>query len=170
MDIERLVVDTNIMDNAFMAGKEPCAKQSAGKVLFFIADSMNMVIALDKADMGDSPFILKEYRKNLGGYRYFEVYWMNLQGMQKVVYVQGVCSKEADKVFDDWGLQEEDRVFLYTAMGADKIIITEDSDFGVGKGKEQYKHRFDYITNDMGVMIFDANHFLDVKARSELSN
>ncbi len=157
----RMVVDTCIVDDAFLLQEDDELQRLCVKVILRIADHNDLKWVIDEAeDIKSGPAILNEYRNHLGGVRDFEIFWMQIVEREKIVYVKKLCDKEIDKKLDEIGFHEpEDRTFLYTALAADKEIVTEDSDYGVAKGREEYKSRYVYFTKDLGMIICDAKAF-----------
>ena len=56
--------------------------------------------------------------------------------------------------------EKEDHIFTGTAMNGDKILITEDSDYGV-YGEKEYEKVYTYMKTQMGLQVLTSNTFLE---------
>lgn len=159
----KLVVDTNIWDFAFLGydnlGKADRLKEDCSKVLFTIYRRKNTVLAVDYKD--GTSFILSEYRHKLSGIRDFEVFLSGLWARMKVLYIEPVPDGDHDKRLYSLGFHEaQDHVFVNTALAADRVIITEDGDYGV-HGEPEKEDVHTYITEGLGMQLFHASDFCD---------
>lgn len=161
----RVVVDTNIWDFAFLdcdnVENAESLKKDCSRVLFALSRKNDMAFAVDFRD-GNS-FILSEYRHKLSGIRDFEVFLLELWKRTKIVYVEPIPDGTHDVKLVSLGFHEvEDHVFVNTALAADKVIITEDGDYGV-HGEVDKKEVYSYLTEDLGIQLLHAYEFYRTK-------
>ena len=156
-----IVVDTNIVDFAFL-DEDPGLNDSCYKSIYSILEKPELFWVIDSPMEGSiGNRILIEYMKKLACVRDFEVFWMKLNESEKVKYVIPIVDLKISEKLNEMKMQEEDRVFVFTAIAADKFLISEDGDFGVSKGKEEYKERYKYFTENLGMKIMNSSSFLD---------
>ena len=71
-------------------------------------------------------------------------------------------NKNEEKHLKQLGFHEnEDHVFVGTAIHTDKIIVTEDSDYGV-HGEEEAKKVNIYMRDHMKLSVHTSRQFLDI--------
>lgn len=68
-------------------------------------------------------------------------------------------TQKHEKELYQLGFQEkEDHIFVGAAMNADKILVTEDSDYGV-HGEKDYQKVYTYMKDNMGLLVLESNQF-----------
>lgn len=163
MDKQYIVVDTNIVDNAFLQDNCPGELMSAcGSVLnAFVENDLLFIVWDDDTEIGSrSGFIESEYRKKLGDCRDFQVFIMKLYEIEKIHPVKPLYNEEIRQKLIETGFHEvQDHVFVFTALAADKVIVTEDSDYGVHLEPEK-RRTYEYLTGELGLLLFDAQGFV----------
>ncbi|MCD8059438.1 MAG: PIN domain-containing protein [Bacteroides fragilis] len=156
----KIVIDTNIwlkaMDTDFYNGNCDFA-------LHKIIKNPQWHIALD-----DRKCIKNEYDKNIYKYltepRRYEHYWKKLYGEQRVYYTFSKLDKRHKEQLKRRGFHEpEDQIFVGTAMNADKVIVTEDSDYGV-HGEPEKQAVATYMQGEMRLQVYSAEEFLKERA------
>ena len=156
----RIVLDTNIIDFAFLPEKSE-VKEACQQVVFSIRyEHSGFKLAVDNGTEQDpNSFILREYRHNLGGTRDFEKYIMELFRKRRIEFVvlrQDI--KLEERLYELKFHEQEDHVFVVTALAADRIIVTEDSDYGV-HGERDYEKVYHYLTEELKLNLFTAEGF-----------
>lgn len=160
-----IVIDSTIFCNSFLdngnASQE--LKSICSTVLFFLAsDENDYRIVLDCRKDNDAPegLIMKEYRDNLSGNRDFEVFYINLHERNKIRWVNIIENEKISIGLIKNNFHEiEDHVFVFTALASDKIIVTEDSDYGIDSKEEYHKCSFNYLTKKLNLQLFTAQLF-----------
>ena len=162
MENFRIVVDTNIVVDAFKEYDDLELRERCGKVIKSFVDKSNLMIAFDRPKSFDEHgFIVYEYMKNLGSVRDFQIFYGRLFWRDKVTYVEPADITEIAEKLDEIDFHEsEDRKFLATALAADKIIVTEDSDYGIPDDPE-YSKRYKFFTEEQGMEIDNSERFID---------
>ena len=149
----RIVIDTNIWVKAFVE-KELELDCIEAFSMFSVDDSM--VLSLD--DKGE---ILREYRDNIKNNRRFELEWKKLGQRNRLWYTTSKLDRRIIERLDELDFQEaEDRIFVGVALHSDKVIVTEDSDYGA-KGEEDYKRVFEYMRDMLGLRVYSSNKFCE---------
>ena len=101
-----------------------------------------------------------EYRKKLGDCRDFQLFIMKLYEREKIYKVKPLYNEDIRQKLIESGFHEkQDHVFAFTALAADKVIVTEDSDYGVHFESEK-KRTYEYLTGELGLLLFDAQGFV----------
>lgn len=161
MNKGKVVVDTCVVDYAFIGDtkeiQESCYK-SVSTILK--EDYLYWVLDYPIKDSRKGK-ILEEYWNKLGGIREFEIFIKEAFKNGTMIYVNPTFDDDIMSCLDKFHLQEEDRMFVFTALASEKILITEDGDFGVSKGEQYYKERFEYFTNTLGMTILNSKSFLE---------
>lgn len=162
MDNRFIVIDTNIVDNAFL--KENCSGElmrTCMLVLFaFIRNEQLFIVWDDDPENGNrSGFIETEYWNKLRHCRDFELFYSKLFEHDKIRKVKPLYSEDIQQKLSETGFHEkQDHVFVFTALAADKIIVTEDSDYGLHNEPDK-KEAYEYLTGELGLRLFDAQGF-----------
>lgn len=146
--MRHIAIDTNVLCNAFNE-QEPTHLH----VVTLVPNS-KIGIALDSCSE-----IRTEYERNVGHARGFQKWLKRLQERIAIKYVSGKLDSRHCAKLKSYGCHEStDHVFLAVARNADKVLITEDSDFGKGPKGSQAPHCYvlDYIQKEVGVRVFDV--------------
>ncbi|MCD7813321.1 MAG: PIN domain-containing protein [Lachnospiraceae bacterium] len=147
----RLVIDTNIWIKALVSEEYEI---DCAEALYCFLHDKEMELALDFN--GD---ILTEYQDNLQEERSFQKCMMKLKNEKRTHWVSSNLNKVHKNALISRGFHEpEDHVFVGTAMNADKIIVTEDSDYGVHQEAEK-QEVFTYMKEKMGMRVMSAEQF-----------
>ena len=109
--------------------------------------------------------ILREYRDNFprgcAEKRNFELRIINLYGSQKVLHVDSELTDTIKRDLKQAKFhEEEDWTFVGTALNASKIIVSEDSDYGI-KGEKGHERAYQYLTEELNINLFSAKSYLD---------
>ena len=156
--MQRIVLDTSVIDYAFLEQNTPKLKRECRGLVNHIAESDNCRYAIDKRyDNSAGSKMESEYRNKLGGARDFEKFWIEQKDKRgKVDRIDISAMKDENEI--DKGLdahdfptleQSLDRVFVYTAYMSDRILATQDSDFGVDPSKSEYEGVYKYLTDEL---------------------
>ncbi len=150
---KRIVIDTNIWVKA-MIDKEYHIDCDDALNAFF--QNKNFMLLLDYN--GD---IEREYRDNIQDNRRFELRIKQLEREQRKCWVDSRLIRKQEMDLYELGFHEkEDHIFTGTAMNGDKILITEDSDYGV-YGEKEYEKVYTYMKTQMGLQVLTSNTFLE---------
>lgn len=144
----RVVIDTNILVKAF------CDDEVDHRCVASSIASKKLRLALDYGEG-----ICKEYRNNVGKKQGFEKWWVRLHQIRAFDYFSGQLKNQYRSKLKSLGCHEDsDHIFLAVAYNADRILITEDSDFGKGpKGNHPpHSQALHYIQTTMGIIVMDA--------------
>ncbi len=150
----RLTIDTNIFIKAFDE-----AEYSMDCDIFVIGSFVSNPERSLTLDFEDS--IRKEYCKNLSSnQRFIKIYTaLELQG--RISFISGKIDKIHKDNLISLGFHEpEDHAFVGTAVNADRILITEDSDYGKGPNqKAQTPEKIQvlqYMSDTMKLQVLDS--------------
>lgn len=144
----RVVIDTNILVKAF------CDDEVDHRCVTSSIVSKKLGLALDHAGR-----IFKEYDKNVGKTLGFKKWWVRLKQIEAFKYFSSQLKDRDRSKLELLGCHEDsDHIFLAVAYNADRILITEDSDFGKGpKGNHPpHSQALHYIQTTMGIIVMDA--------------
>jgi predicted nucleic acid-binding protein len=149
----RLVIDTNIFIKAFDMSQYTIQCDSFVMGLF---NKENHGIILDFEDE-----IRSEYWDNLSTNERFIKIYTELEHQRRISFVSGKLNNKHKKRLIELGFHEpEDLAFVGATMNADKIIITEDSDYGKGPSREaQVQEKqivLAYLSKEMVMQVFDS--------------
>ncbi len=160
-----IVIDTNIWDNAFLGDNGEKLKGDCKKVILKFTSDNQLVMVVDSPLPGNvGSRILKEYRHHLGGRPDFERILIGFYDNRKLIQVPPVMDDNLKKELLRRGFHEvEDHIFVFTALAADKMIVTEDSDYGV-HGEIEKEAVYDYMTIDKGMTLKNSEEFLQCEA------
>ncbi|MCD8338310.1 MAG: PIN domain-containing protein [Lachnospiraceae bacterium] len=147
----RLVIDTNIWIKALVSKEYEI---DCAEALYCFLHDKDMELALDcKGE------IMAEYRDNLQKERSFQKCMIKLENEKRKCLVSSNLNKAHKNALISRGFHEpEDHVFVGTAMNADKLIVTEDSDYGVHQEAEK-QAVFTYMKEKMGMQVMSAEQF-----------
>lgn len=151
---QKIVIDTNIWVNSLVEAEYNIDCADALGCFFLDKD---LVLALDC-----NSEIEREYRDNLRDSRFFELRMKQLERENRKYWCDSKLNKKHKDELLKLGFQEqEDHVFAGTAMNADKILITEDSDYGV-HGEESYQKVYTYMKQIMGLSVLSSKQFVEM--------
>lgn len=149
----KIVIDTSVWDKAFL---EEFFDPDCSRIRSLIATDETYVMILDNQNE-----IMSEYRHLLGGEREFEIFLMRLENELRVEWVdQKIDSEHLKKLIELKFHEPSDRAFVFTAMAADRLIVTEDSDYGVMGINEQQRRVFEYMKAMMGLHVYNSKGYL----------
>lgn len=84
---------------------------------------------------------------------------MELWKRMKIVSVEPRSDGDHDEKLVSLVFHEpQDHVFVNTALAVDKVIITEDGDYGV-HGEAEKKEVYTYLSEELNVRLFPARDF-----------
>ena len=150
---QNIVIDTNIRIKAIVDSEYDLACDDALSAFF---QCNSLYLALDYNNE-----IEREYRDNIKNSRKFELRMKQLSREQRKVWGDSKLSPKDNNTLQKLGFhEEEDHVFVGTAVHADKVIITEDSGYGV-HGESDKQPVYEYMKNDMELSVLTAAGFLD---------
>lgn len=149
----RLTVDTNILINAFEK-YEP--------------DHMSVVYGFGAPNGPHLNYdmqgvIVGEYENNVGSTIGFRKWYQRLHKLQAINYCDGKLSNRHREKLSLLGCHEpSDHTFVAVAYHSDKILISEDSDFGKGPKGNILPHckALVYLNEKMGISVYDAKEAL----------
>lgn len=151
---KRIVIDTNIWVKAIV---DEFYDVDCDDALNYFFQNGDFVLALDQ-----NGEIEREYRDNIHGNRRFELRMKQLERENRKHWSNSALNKNEEKHLKQLGFHEkEDHVFVGTAMHTDKIIVTEDSDYGV-HGEEEAKKVNIYMKDHMKLSVHTSRQFLDI--------
>lgn len=124
MEGEDWVIDTNVFASACDADSD--AYLDALGFLDRVRTSHR--IALDYAHRDR---IMSEYRRTVGGQKYFQRWWREMERKGKVAYQDGVLSRRHRRhLVNNLRFHDDDLPFVAVASrGSSKLLATEDSDY-----------------------------------------
>lgn len=80
----------------------------------------------------------------------------------KIAYIEPIPNGNSDaRIFFLRFHKAQDHVFDNSSLAADRVIITEDGDYG-GHGESEKADGYTYITKELGVQLFRASDFCKV--------
>lgn len=151
---KRIVIDTNIWVKAVVDNEYEVDCDDA---LSYFFQNRDFMLTLDH-----NGEIEREYRDNIRNNRRFEVRMKQLERERRKCWVDSELTKKQEMGLKKCGFHEkEDHIFVGTAMHADRIIVTEDSDYGV-HGELEYKKAYTYMKEQMGLSVLASSQFLDI--------
>lgn len=150
----RLTIDTNIFKKAFDE-----AEYSTNCDTFVIGTFFGNPDHSLTLDFEDS--IRKEYWNNLISSQRFTKIYAALELQGRIEFVSGKLDRKYKEKLVSLGFHEpEDHAFVGTAMNADKILITEDSDYGKGSNARartpEKQTVLKYMVNNMDMQVLDS--------------
>ena len=149
-----IVIDTNIWIKAMIDSEYNITCDDALSSFFLYIEC---ILALDYKSE-----IEREYRDNIKNNRRFELRMKQLEREQRKCWVDSRLNKAQEAELYNLGFHEkEDHVFTGTAMNADKILMTEDSDYGV-HGETVAQKVFVYMRDQMGLSVVTSKGFLEI--------
>lgn len=85
-----------------------------------------------------------------------------LERESRKCWVDSDLSQKQEKELKKYGFHEkEDHIFVGTAMHSDRIIVTEDSDYGV-HGELESKKAYTYMKEQMRLSVLTSKQFLEI--------
>lgn len=147
----KIVIDTNI----FLHG-EVNHEDFNMNCLMFLSNFMQTKSL--EWTLDDNNEIMQEYQDNhLGNDKVFQAFLHILFTENRVVYRSAKIDNKHKNQLMRLGFHElEDHVFVGTAMHADKIIVTDDSDYGINDEPEKCQV-YEYMTNEMKLNVWNSN-------------
>lgn len=152
----QIVLDTNILVNGCNLKNFECTV-----LLTLFYKNERLIVAFDS----DNSQILREYRQNLCENEFYQKWYSALCQSSQVVYYSGKLNTRIKQELENRKFHElADQTFVAVALNADKVIITEDSDYGKGKEEKastaQKQEVLRYMTVDLGLNVMDSNQAL----------
>ncbi len=148
---QRIVLDTNIWVKAIIDEEYDLFCDDALNSFF---QNREYRLALDY--QGE---IEREYRDNIRGNRRFEIRMKQLERENRKCWADSTLDRKQEMDLIKYGFHEkEDHIFVGTAMHSDKIIVTEDSDYGV-HGELQAQQVSIYMKEQMGLSVLTGRQF-----------
>ena len=147
----KIVIDTNIWVKALKEQNWSCRSAIFG----FIGCS-ELILVLDNGNQ-----ILAEYYRNVPGRRFQQIY-LELHRKSRISYHPSTLPEVIHDELVKRGFHEpEDLIFVGTAMHADRVIVTEDSDYGHNPEKIDRKKKSvaQYMEEHLGLNVLDSNDF-----------
>lgn len=150
----RIVLDSNIwidgiLDEYFLA--------ECNELLELFIANNRFRLSLD-----DNDELVSEYRHMLGGNREFEIRMRELENNERIDWITPFDDSAYKMELVRRGFHEaEDIKFVNVAMASDRVIVSEDSDYGV-HGEEDKKEVYDYMTGKMLLELYNSKQFVDV--------
>jgi hypothetical protein len=145
------VIDTNILVKGFI--ENDLATMFSFIHAFFIDPEKK--IALDH-----NRVMLGEYSTYLDGEDLFQKWFVHLQHSNQIYYVSGALTNGTREKLLELGFHEEsDQTFVAAAINTDRIIVTEDSDYGKGneiKAKDK-QEVLAYMVDKLNLKVFDTD-------------
>lgn len=143
-----ITVDTNILVIAFIENE---------------VDYLSLVYQIVQDDLhichDHQGEIIKEYTRNLKSSKAFRKWYKRLNQNKTIYYCSSNMNKKFIKDLTALGCHEpSDHVFLGVAVNSDKILVTEDSDFGKGPKGDEIPHckALEYLSNHLSIRVYDA--------------
>lgn len=143
MDGDEWVIDTNVFAFACDADSE----EYLDALGFLDRIRTGHRIALDYAHQNR---IMSEYQRVVGGQKYFQRWWREMQRKHKVVYRHGVLPHQHRRhLVENLNFHDDDLPFVAVAsLGTSKLLAAEDSDYTA-----QVR---DYLRSALGVAVLSA--------------
>ena len=158
--MSKIVLDTNVW--VYALSDEEFEIESA-MVISEVAKRDDMQIAIDYEGK-----ILTEYERNIGAQnRMYQMYHKRFYEQKRFVYCSSNLIRKHEDELNRKGFHEpEDQVFVGVAMNADKIIVSNDSDYGIvvdEKQKDacQKKEAHEYMTQKMGLQLYTSRMYME---------
>lgn len=149
-----VVIDTNIWIKAIVDDEY---EYECNRAIMHFLENPHYNLVLDFENV-----IYGEYNDNLAGERKFQIWYSMLEKQNRQTWVSGRVSKKRKKdLLSRTFHEEEDQCFVCCAEKTGKILVTEDSDYGV-HGEPEKKEAYQYITEQMQVRLFTACEFCEV--------
>lgn len=150
-----IVLDTNVLIKGFLEGNADC-----NSIIYsFYTNKLNILVF----DITNTQ-IIKEYRSNLSDSELYQKWYAALAQGNKFFYTNGTLSIKIKSDLLKLGFHEaSDHCFVASAYETDKVLISEDSDYGKGK-EEKAKDKIEvlrYMTEQIGMRIMDYNEGRD---------
>ena len=94
--------------------------------------------------------IMSEYQRTVGGRKYFQRWWREMQSKRKIAYRDGALPRRhRQNLVSALGFHDDDLPFVAVASrGSSKLLATEDSDYD-----SQVR---DYLSSALGVSVLDT--------------
>ncbi|MDO4284052.1 MAG: PIN domain-containing protein [Eubacteriales bacterium] len=148
------VIDTNIWRYGFLHDEEyrmDCAN-------FLYAFIMNRQ---DSMAMDAGGKMLSEYNRNLRQDPEFRKTFVQLQRDNRISHVVSRIPMRHKERLRALGFhEEEDHVFLGTALQADRYLVSEDSDYGT-RGQKEKQQANQYMRETLGIMLRNSEEALE---------
>lgn len=145
-----IVIDTNILCKSFLD-----KDMMSASVIFDVYNNENIKVVFDYGET-----IMREYRREVGHEEFFQKWLRKLQDTNRIEFNDGRLDNKIKRDLINLGFHEEtDQVFVATSLNADKIILTEDSDYGKGKLEKAIDHLdvLEYMRNILRMVILDSD-------------
>ena len=146
-----IVLDTNVLKNSFDYQECNCSTIIPACFILF----KNLKICLDYED-----YIYNEYKKNVKNKELMEKFLKKLMAESRVIYQSSDLDNKIREELNKKNFHEvNDQVFVAVALNNDKIIVTEDSDYGKGKQEKaltkEKQEVLSYMTNILKMTILN---------------
>jgi len=156
--MKKLAIDTNVIVKAFKDRQpEHC------ELVYSVPRYFHLVLDYNQK-------IQKEYRNNVGLAQGFQKWWKHLQRKKAFAWAEGNLDNKHRCRLSSLGCHEDlDHTVLAVAYNTDKLLVSEDSDFGKGpKGSEPpHCDALAYIRDKMGVCVLDAHEAVELLLQPE---
>lgn len=155
-----LVLDTNILVKGFEDAVPSCQA-----VLYHLFNNYELKVVFDTCDENGNTVVMKEYIDNLGDSKFFHKWYKELHSSQQISYFTGKLTNNIrQKLIRKRFHEQTDQTFVALAIESDKVLITEDSDYGKGDkidAQEPEKQEvLRYLTQDLFLNIMDSKEGL----------
>ena len=154
-DTMYITIDTNILYKGFNVNSMEC---TALMMLFFYRDELILAV-----DMCNSE-IIKEYRKELNSNEFFQKWYTAISQKQIAFFPGKLSSSIKNELLKRKFHEPPDHVFVAVALNSDKIIITEDSDYGKGEEAKantpEKQEVLRYMSQDLGLTVMNSKEGL----------
>lgn len=148
-----IVIDTNIWIGA-MANDEYFDINASDAFYKFIGNN-SLCLGLDYDGK-----ILEEYRDNLRHNRKFQLELQRLMQRNRCIYFSSKLSSDIRKSLLIRGFHEqEDHIFVGVALNGDKVIVSNDSDYGAN-GEVDKSAVYEYMKS-LGLSVYSAQRFIE---------
>jgi len=145
----KIVIDTNILCKGFQ-------DKDIDIVTMILNFRTNEKIAIGLDLDG---LMLGEYTNEVGKDEFYRKWITHFTNTNRIHYQDGKLQRKIKNELLKRGFHEEsDQTFVAVSLKLDKVIITEDSDYGKGKEAKakNHMHVLDYMTNQLGMKVFDS--------------
>ncbi|MCI0694044.1 hypothetical protein L0337_18805 [candidate division KSB1 bacterium] len=161
----KVAIDTNIIIEAFVAGKTTSLKfvlmlvpEENSEPRLFLCHDHNNVIS-------------HEYEKNAGAQIAFRHWYKSLKDRKVFYFCNGRLPKDhLSRLIVSGCRKPSDHVFIGVAFRSNGILVSEDSDVGKGPNGHLPPHcdALQYLINEMGMRVYDVQearqHLLELQS------
>jgi predicted nucleic acid-binding protein len=151
----KITIDSKIWVCAFSEKPGEWSFDCEGFLYKFIESNHSLAVDYERN-------VLREYNDNLKYNERYRAFYRMLDSSHRIEFVDATLTNKHKGSLLALGFHEpEDHVFVGVAYNADKMIITEDSDYGKGihpKAKESDKQAvLRYMITEMELKVLDSN-------------